>query len=92
MGNAFCNVISRFIVFHIEINIRPEKIGYTVLASCVMHNFLRQRSKSSYNPTRSVKMEGFDTGEIISGHRRQLKTSDGLQRHSARNACQEAKQ
>jgi hypothetical protein len=36
-------------------------------------------------------MEGLDTGEIISGDRRQLKTSCGLQRHSARNACQEAK-
>jgi hypothetical protein len=37
-------------------------------------------------------MEGLDTGEIIAGDRRQLKTSDGLQRHRARNACQEAKQ
>jgi hypothetical protein len=36
-------------------------------------------------------MEGLDTGEIISADTRQLKT-DGLQRHGARNACQEVKQ
>jgi hypothetical protein len=70
---------------------RPEKIGYIVLASCVLHNFLRQRAKSPYNTTSSVKMEGFDSGEVIAGDKRQLETSDGLQRHGARNACQEAK-
>jgi hypothetical protein len=37
-------------------------------------------------------MEGLDTGEIIAGDRRQLKTSDDLQRHGAINAYQEAKQ
>jgi hypothetical protein len=88
VGNAFCNVFNRFIVFHIEINMRPEKIGYIVFVACVLHSFLRQRAKSSYNPTRSVKMEGLDTGKIIAGDRRQPKTSDGLQRHGARNACQ----
>jgi hypothetical protein len=71
---------------------RPEKTEYIVPAACVLHNFLRQRAKSSYNPTSSVKMEGLDTGEIISRDRRQLKASHGLQRHGARNACQEAKQ
>jgi hypothetical protein len=92
VGNAFCNVVNRFIVFHIEINMRPEKFGYTVLAACVLHSFLRQRAKSSYNPTRSVKMEGLDTGEISAGHRRRLKTSDAPQRHGVRNVRQEAKQ
>jgi hypothetical protein len=92
VGNAFCNVVNRFTVFRIEINMRPEKIGYTILDACVLHNFLTQRAKSSYNTTSSVKMEGLDSGEIISGYRRQLETSEGLQRHGARNVCQEAKQ
>jgi hypothetical protein len=92
VGNAFCNVVNRFLVFHMEINMRPEKIGYIVLAACVLHNFLRQLAKSSYNPTSSVKVGGLDTGEIIAGDRRQPKASDGLQRYGARNACQKAKQ
>jgi hypothetical protein len=72
VGNAFFNVVNRFIVFHIKVNMRPEKIGYIALASCVLHNFLRQRCNSPYNPTSSVKMEDLDTGEIIAGDRRQL--------------------
>jgi hypothetical protein len=70
---------------------RPEKTGYAVLAACVLHNFLRQRAKSSYNPASSVKTEGLDTGEVSAGDRRQLNTSDGPRRHGARNACREAK-
>jgi hypothetical protein len=71
---------------------RPEKTGYTVLPSCVLHNILRQRAKSPYNPTSSANTEGLDTGKIIAGDKRQLKTSDGPQTQGARNACQEAKQ
>jgi hypothetical protein len=37
-------------------------------------------------------MEDLDTGVVTAGDRRQLKTSNGLQRHGARNACQEAEQ
>jgi hypothetical protein len=37
-------------------------------------------------------MDDFDTGEVTAGDRRQPKTSNGLQRHGARNACQEAEQ
>jgi hypothetical protein len=37
-------------------------------------------------------MEDLDTGEITALDTRPRKTSDGLQRHGARNACQEAKQ
>jgi hypothetical protein len=47
MGNAFCNEVNRFIVFHIEIDTRPEKIGDIILAACVLHNVLRQHAKSS---------------------------------------------
>jgi hypothetical protein len=36
-------------------------------------------------------MEDLDTAEVTARDRRQLKPSDGLQRHGARNACQEAK-
>jgi hypothetical protein len=36
-------------------------------------------------------MEGLDNGGITAGDRRQPKTSNGLQRHGDRNACQEAK-
>jgi hypothetical protein len=43
VGNDFCNVVNRFIVFHIEINMKPEKTGYIFLAACVLYNFLRQR-------------------------------------------------
>jgi hypothetical protein len=37
-------------------------------------------------------MEGLDTGAVTAGDRRQLKTSNGLQRHGARNACRQAEQ
>jgi hypothetical protein len=37
-------------------------------------------------------MEDLDTGAVTAGDRRQLKTSNGLQRHGAGNACREAEQ
>jgi hypothetical protein len=50
------------------------------------------RGNIAYSPTRSVEVEDLDIGEVTAGDRRQRKALDGLQRHGARNACQEAKQ
>jgi hypothetical protein len=89
--NYFGILANRFRVFYTYINMRPKQIDYIVLASCVLHSFLRERAKSSYRLTGSVKMEDSDTGALTAGDTRQLKPSDGLQGHGARDVCQEAK-
>jgi hypothetical protein len=43
--NVFGILASRFRIFHTEINLRLDSIETTVLA-CVLHNFLRRRSKT----------------------------------------------
>ena len=45
--HAFGNLSSRFRILHMNINHSPEK----VMAICVLHNFLLQRSNASYCPT-----------------------------------------
>lgn len=42
--NTFGLITTRFRILHHPINLNPEKAKYVVLAICVLHNFLKQRS------------------------------------------------
>jgi hypothetical protein len=61
--NAFGLTSSRFRVLHTGVNIAPEKVNYVVLATCILHNFLRKRS-STYVSSTTFDTED-STHEII---------------------------
>jgi hypothetical protein len=71
---------------------RREKIDSSVLATYVLHSFLREHTKLSYMPTNFLDMEQLDTGEVITGDWGEREALDDLQHYDARNASQEAKQ
>lgn len=48
--NTFGLITTRFRVLHHAINLNPDKAKYIVLAICVLHNSLRQRSASYLQP------------------------------------------
>lgn len=52
--NTFGLITTRFRVLHHAINLNPEKVKYIVLAICVLHNFLRQRSASYLSPNTTL--------------------------------------
>ncbi|CAI6372739.1 unnamed protein product [Macrosiphum euphorbiae] len=52
--NTFGLITTRFRVLHHAINLNPEKAKHIVLAICVLHNFLRQRSASYLPPNTTL--------------------------------------
>eukprot|EP00795_Rhopilema_esculentum_P003556 gene3556-2239_t len=62
--NAFGILTNRFRVFLSPLMISPETADKMVLASCVMHNFLREKAPSRYTPIRSFGIEDVDEGNI----------------------------
>lgn len=46
--NAFGILASRFRIFHLPINMKLENIDSVVMASCVLHNFLRRKQLSHH--------------------------------------------
>ena len=66
--NAFGILSSRFRVLHTPINMKVENICYVVLATCVLHNFLRRRSKAFIANNRSMQMEGDYQNNAVQMH------------------------
>ena len=48
----------------------PENAEKVTLASCVLHNFLREKSPSRYTPPGSFDTEDIETGDVQEGDRR----------------------
>ena len=67
MENAFGILASRFRVFFLTpMLLSLENTQKVVLASCVLHNFLRNKSPSPYTPRRSLDREDAN-GNLIEG-------------------------
>ena len=67
MENAFGILASRFRVFFVTpMLLSLENTQKVVLASCVLHNFLRNKSPSPYTPPRSLDRENAN-GNLIEG-------------------------
>lgn len=62
--NAFGVLSARFRIFHTAINMSPINIQYTVLAACVLHNYLI-RKKSSYAGNNVFDKVNLQTNEIL---------------------------
>lgn len=89
--NAFGILSSRFRVFHTEINMKPKKIDYIVLAACSLHNFLKKKEKANYLPTRELVIEDLDCGTIVNGDLSEYNPMNSLQQGYGRNVCEIAK-
>ena len=67
MENALGILASRFRVFFVTpMLLSLENTQKVVLASCVLHNFLRNKSPSPYTPPRSLDRENAN-GNLIEG-------------------------
>lgn len=63
----------------------PDKVDCVVLAACVLHNFLRRHSKSSYTFSNSFDQEMLHNGEIVPGEwRKETWTTAWLQQKCGR--------
>ena len=67
--NAFGILASRFRLFRREVDMSPDGVKLTVMASVVLHNYLREKAPSQYLPKTSVDWED-----------REYRTHDGLWR------------
>ena len=65
--NAFGILANRFRVFLSPMLLSPENVEKVVLASCALHNFLREKSPLRYTPPEIFDGEDQETGRIIPG-------------------------
>lgn len=93
---GFGILISRFAVFQKSIPLEPEKVEKVVLASCVLHNFLRLRplSRNLYSPPQYmyIDLENCENGLIIEAEWRQVHNDNlwGLSQQGSNQSTVEA--
>ena len=73
MENTFGILVNRFWYFLTSIAVVPETAIKLVLASCVLHNFLRTDSPRRYTPTGTCDIELIENGQIRPGEWRNEK-------------------
>ena len=93
--NAFGILAQRFRVFLSPIHVAPENVEKVTLASCVLHNYLREKSPLHYTPRGSFNNEDINTGRIIPGNWRtnddaeNLRSADIIGSNNYSQACKE---
>ena len=65
--NAFGIMANRFRVFLSPLQLSPKNVEKVTLASCVLHNFLRDKAPAEYAPPFSFDREDLESGEIHLG-------------------------
>lgn len=58
---------SRFRIFLSPMSITPEKAEKVVLATCVLHNYLREKCSSRYTPHGALDQEILNKGQMQPG-------------------------
>lgn len=69
--NAFGILASRFRIFLPPINIDVKHVDAVVMASCVLHNFLRRNSSTHYTSAYHLDYEDIENRNVIQGKWRQ---------------------
>lgn len=90
--NSFGILAARFQIFQSPIRLKLESIDKVVMASCVLHNFLRKVSTNTYTPPDSVDEENASEGNFQLGLRANPMHFTGLKNTFARNYGSEADQ
>jgi len=78
--NVFGILASRFRIFLQPINIDVKHVDAVVMASCVLHNYLRRNSSTHYTSTNHLDYEDIENGNVILGQWRQAGDLVPLQR------------
>lgn len=79
MENAFGILTQRFRIFQRRIQSKPENVDFIILATCILHNFIKDENVSHFNndskePTilenisargRSATQQAFSVREIL---------------------------
>lgn len=65
--NVFGILVTRFRIFHTDINLKVETIETIVLCCCILHNFLRIKRTCHYMPPEVTDNEDFANGKVIHG-------------------------
>jgi len=81
--NAFGILATRFRVFLQPLNVSLENVDAVVMASCVLHNFLRKKSSTFYTSANHIDSEDTESGNIIQGQWRQIGEMVPLQQSSS---------
>ena len=87
--NAFGILANRFRVFRSPIQLEPPKVEEIVLATCALHNFLREKLGSPYID--QVDKEKRENRDVVPGTWRSNASMEGLSSAIPRNATQRAK-
>lgn len=88
--NAFGILASTFRIYQTPINLSVKNIDYMVLATCVLHNFLRKHAKGTYIQSAMLDYEDVNDFVIVQGQRTtQLNGLQNYQQHG--NNADEAK-
>ena len=62
--NAFGILANRFRVFLSPMLLSPENVEKVTLASCTLHNLLREHPPSEYTPPGTFDLENIETGSV----------------------------
>ena len=89
--NAFGILSTRFRIFRREIEMRPRNAEIVVLASCVLHNFLRLSCGKNYIPRAAIDHEDQEY-ERIAGQWREEEPLVSTADQRAYNATKHAKE
>ena len=89
--NAFGILSTRFRIFRREIEMRPRNAEIVVLASCVLHNFLRRSCGENYMPRAAIDHEDQEY-ERIAGQWREEEPLVSTADQRAYNATKHAKE
>jgi hypothetical protein len=94
--HVFGILTSRFTVFQKPIPLEPEKVEKVVLASYVLHNFLRSRplSRNIYSPPQYIDRENCENGLITKAEWRQVHNGNlrGLSQQGSNRSTVEARE
>ena len=88
--NVFGILTCRFRIYRRTIECNPDFVTLIVMATCILHNFLRQRGQADYTPPGSFDEED-DAGNVIPGRWREEVPIDSLPKDKRKNAAEYAK-
>ena len=88
--NAFGILTNRFRVFMKTIHLSPDNVESLVLASCVLHNYLRTKPADYYAPPRSFDKVNKD-GTVINGNWREDGCLQSIGKQGSNFLCKKCK-
>ena len=90
--NAFGIMASRFRVLQTDMAINVQNVDKVVLATCVLHNYLRRTSAATYSPSCYSDTEDIERRTIIPGNWRQNGNNLQSLQRTPRGATTQAKE